>query len=48
MGAGIADAEERIRRAHKALDELPLTDGREVMRGLGAYLLSQVDQAQVA
>ena len=48
VGAGIADAEERIRRAHKALDELPLTDDREVMRGLGAYLLGQIDKAQVA
>lgn len=45
---GIAQAEERVRRAHKALDELPLTDGREVMRGLGAYLLSQIAQSQVA
>ncbi len=48
INAAITDAEERIRRAHKALDELPLTDDREVMRGLGAYLLGQIDQAQVA
>ncbi|MEE9227561.1 MAG: polyprenyl synthetase family protein [Acidimicrobiia bacterium] len=48
VDAGIADAEDRIRRAHKALDELPLTDDREVMRGLGTYLLGQIDQARAA
>lgn len=45
---GISDAEDRIRNAEKALDEVPLTEAREVMRGLGAYLMSQIDRARSA
>ncbi|NNC90899.1 MAG: polyprenyl synthetase family protein [Acidimicrobiia bacterium] len=43
---GISDAEHRIRRAEKTLDELPISNAREVMRGLGAYLMSQIDKAR--
>ncbi|MBT8203492.1 MAG: polyprenyl synthetase family protein [Acidimicrobiia bacterium] len=45
---GITDAENRIRTAEKALDELPLSEAREVMRGLGAYLMGQIDRARSA
>ena len=45
---GISDAEYRIRRAEKTLDELPLSDAREVMRGLGSYLMGQIDRARAA
>lgn len=43
---GIAEAESALRRAEKALEELPLTEAREVLRGLGAYLTGQVAQAR--
>ena len=43
---GISDAESRIRSAEKTLDELPLSEAREVMRGLGSYLMSQVERAR--
>jgi heptaprenyl diphosphate synthase len=43
---GISDAEHRIRRAEKTLDELPLSNPREVMRGLGSYLMGQIDRAR--
>ncbi|MDH3605912.1 MAG: polyprenyl synthetase family protein [Acidimicrobiia bacterium] len=43
---GISDAEHRIRRAEKTLDELPLSEAREVMRGLGSYLMGQIDRAR--
>lgn len=43
---GITDAEHRIRNAEKTLDELPLSDAREVMRGLGSYLMGQIDRAR--
>lgn len=45
---GVSDAEHRLRRAEKALEELPMTDAREIMRGLGSYLMSQVDRARDA
>ena len=45
---GIADAEHRLRTAEKTLDQLPLSDAREVMRGLGAYLMGQIDRARSA
>ena len=45
---GISDAEHRLRTAEKTLDELPLSDAREVMRGLGAYLVGQIDRARSA
>ena len=45
---GISDAESRIRGAEKTLDELPLSEAREVMRGLGSYLMSQIDRARSA
>lgn len=44
----IADAEHRIRSAEKALDEAPLSESREVMRGLGSYLMSQIERARRA
>jgi len=43
---GISDAEHRLRRAEKTLDELPLSEAREVMRGLGSYLMGQIDRAR--
>ena len=45
---GISDAEHRIRRAEKSLDELPLSDAREVMRGLGSFLMGQIERARTA
>jgi len=45
---GISDAEHRIRSAEKSLDELPLSDAREVMRGLGSYLMGQIERARTA
>lgn len=48
VDVGITDAEHRIRSAEKTLDELPLSDAREVMRGLGSYLMGQVDRARAA
>jgi heptaprenyl diphosphate synthase len=45
---GITDAEHRLRAAEKTLDELPLSEAREVMRGLGTYLMSQIDRARSA
>lgn len=45
---GISDAEHRIRRAEKTLDELPLSNAREVMRGLGSYLMGQIDRARTS
>jgi heptaprenyl diphosphate synthase len=42
----IGDAENRLRRAEKALEQLPLTDAREVLRALGAYLMGQVAKAR--
>ncbi|MBT8165430.1 MAG: polyprenyl synthetase family protein [Acidimicrobiia bacterium] len=45
---GISDAEHRIRRAEKSLDELPLSNAREVMRGLGSYLMGQIDRARTS
>jgi heptaprenyl diphosphate synthase len=45
---GISDAEHRIRRAEKSLDELPLSNAREVMRGLGSYLMNQIDRARTS
>jgi len=45
---GVSDAEYRIRRAEKALEELPLSDAREIMRGLGAFLMGQIDRARAA
>ncbi len=44
----ISDAEHRIRRAEKTLDELSISEAREVMRGLGSYLMGQIDQARAA
>jgi heptaprenyl diphosphate synthase len=46
VDVGISDAEARIRSAEKRLDELPLSDAREVMRGMGSYLMSQIDRAR--
>ena len=48
IDVGISDAEHRIRRAEKTLDELPISNAREVMRGLGAYLMGQIDQARTS
>jgi heptaprenyl diphosphate synthase len=45
---GISDAESRIRGAEKTLDELPLTEARELMRGMGSYLMGQIDRARAA
>jgi heptaprenyl diphosphate synthase len=45
---GIADAEHRLRSAEKTLDELPLSEAREVMRGLGTFLMGQIDRARSA
>lgn len=42
----IAEAEASLRKAEKSLEELPLTEAREVLRGLGAYLTGQVAQAR--
>ncbi len=45
---GISDAEHRIRRAEKSLDELPLSEAREVMRGLGSFLMGQIERARTS
>ena len=46
--AAIADAEHRLRSAEKALDELALSEAREIMRGLGSYLMAQIERARAS
>lgn len=48
VDVGISDAESRIRSAEKTLDELRLSEARELMRGMGSYLMSQIDRARSA